>query len=64
MIIEEGKMFQLIGVSSKKGIFALSEIVGISGLVTVFPGSLGLKAVIIESQAWFLRKPVAGLGIE
>ncbi|NXS46161.1 CAC1C protein, partial [Balaeniceps rex] len=52
-----GKMFQLTRVSSKKDIFALSEIVGISGLVTVFPGSLGLKAIITESQAWFLRKP-------
>lgn len=56
-------MFQLTRISSKRDVFALSEIVKISGPRTVFPGSLGLKAIITESQAWFLRKPVAVSGI-
>lgn len=56
-------MFQLIRVSSKRSIFALSEIVGISGPGTVFPGSLGLKAIVTKSQAWFLRELVAVSGI-
>jgi len=44
-------MFKVTRVCNQKGIFALSEMVGVSGLVTVFPGSLGLKAIITDSQA-------------
>lgn len=63
VIIEEGKTFQrrIIPpgerkrVASKKGIFTLSEIVGISGLGTVFPGSIHYQVLGFWGKQWLFQ---------